>query len=156
MSEKIFIDGLITPFYQELDLNYRNTFLRGQIYWTHVCYTTEHLELWRPVNSDDTRTWAREFAIAPAGADAFDRSTPLYTPKLEINEELIVVRAKRRPVVLISPVPQEIETDLVRRGAPVYKNICVVAPLHRIFDPNTGRPKFSEDFITRARLMEFP
>ena len=50
-------------------------------------------------NQDD----ASQFQKVPAGKDAFRRGIPLASPKLETNEEFIVVRAKMRPAILVMP-----------------------------------------------------
>jgi hypothetical protein len=44
---------------------------------------------------------ASQFRITTAGQDAFKRTLPLHVPRLETNEEFVVVRAKVRPVILI-------------------------------------------------------
>ena len=92
-------------FYKKLPLGYHNpaNFCFGQMFWTHAYYPHENLELWRPVPdpAEPTKTIASQFRITAAGKDAFSRSLPLHVPRLETNEEFIVVRAKVRPVILI-------------------------------------------------------
>jgi hypothetical protein len=102
----MFIDEWFsTAYYKKLPLGYHNeaNFCFGQIFWTHAYYPHENLELWRavPDSTEPTKTIASQFLIAPARQDAFKRGLPLHAPKLETNEEFIVIRAKVRPVVLI-------------------------------------------------------
>jgi hypothetical protein len=84
-----------TDFYKKLPLGYHQHFSFGQFFRTHAYYPHENLELWRPVPDPDepTKTIASQFQIVPAGADAFRRGIPLGSPKLETNEEFLVVRA---------------------------------------------------------------
>src|SRR5258708_27196534 len=90
-------------FYKKLPLGYHHQFSFGQFFKTHAYYPHENLELWRPVPdpAEPTKTIASQFRITAAGTDAFRRVLPLHAPKLETNEEFIVIRAKARPVVLI-------------------------------------------------------
>jgi len=87
--------------------------------------------------------------------DAFNREIPLYAPRLEIDEEFVVVRAKRRPVILIAPRPEIINVERIRGGGKVNLNLCVVAPLYSIIDKE-GFAKYSEQFVNRIRRLEFP
>jgi hypothetical protein len=145
-------------FYQKLPLNYRNTFYFGQIFWTHTYYPHENLQVWRPIfdGSEPTRTIATKFEPLPARADAFNHNTPLSSPKLETNEELIVLRAKRRPVILIRPemqIPESVNKGF--RGK-VFRRRSLVAQIFSVADRLTGEAKFSPNFIDRVRRMEFP
>jgi len=108
MGEQFF-DEIVDNFFEELGSGYRGAYKRGQLFWTPVFYNKEHLELWRPKNYDNTKTYASEFIQTSSTSDAFNRQIPLYAPKLEINEEFVVVTAKRRPVILIAPVPGRID-----------------------------------------------
>ena len=94
-------------YYKKLPLGYHTqaNFAFGQFFFTHAYYAHENLELWRPVvdPNEPTKTIASNFRLVAAGKDAFRRSLPLHAPKLETNEEFLVVRAKRRPVLLIQP-----------------------------------------------------
>jgi len=152
---RVFIDEFIDPFFEEIIDNYRNAFLRGQFFWCHFPYIHENLEIWRPVSYDGTQTRASHFQISSAGEDAFNRSMPLYNPKLETDEEFIVVRAKRRPIILITPSPEEIRTNLLRGGTKINRHLCLVAPLYSVIG-KYGNIKFPQEFIDRVRLMEFP
>jgi hypothetical protein len=49
-----------------------------------------------PESNEPTKTMASSFRITAAGADAFQRPLPLQVPKLEMNEEFPVIRAKKR------------------------------------------------------------
>lgn len=154
-SGEEFFDEIIDDFYVEIGFGFRSSFRRGQIFWTHVYYGSENLEFWRPKDFDETKTYASEFTISSSKKDTFNRSTPLYTPRLEIDEEFVVIRAKRRPVVLITPTPEEIDTRSVRGRGKINLNLCVAAPIYSVIDKE-GLAKYTEQFVDRVRKLEFP
>lgn len=147
-------------YYRQLPLGYHTAanFSFGQFFWTHAYYAHENLELWRPVidSSEPTKTIASTFRISPAGKDAFNRSFPLHVPKLETNEEFLVVRAKRRPVVLIQPELPLLAVDNSGYRGKVQRRRCLVAQIFGLADSKTGRPEFNPSFVDRVRRMEFP
>lgn len=153
-----FIDEIFNPFYSNIDAAYLSTFIRGQVFWTHYSYTNENLEFWRPREYDsETKTSASSFIIDTSTSDAFRRKTPLVAPKLEIDEEFVVTRAKRRPVILISPPPEKIDIRPVRSGSKykIHRNLCIVAPLYSVVDAN-GKSTYPNELIDRTRKMEYP
>jgi hypothetical protein len=157
----MFIDEWFqNQFYKKLPLGYHNdaNFCFGQIFRTHAYYPHETLELWRPVldPSEPTKTVASHFRITAAGEDAFKRNLPLQAPKLETNEEFIVVRAKMRPVVLIqTELPLAGLNNRGFRGR-IQRRRTLVAEVFGLADSVTKAPQFNQGFIDRVRKMEFP
>lgn len=155
----MFVDEWFDPgFYKDLPLGYHNTFTFGQFFWTHAYYPHENLQLWRPVldPNEPTKTLASKFQIEPAGKDAFRRSIPLQAPKLETNEEFLVIRAKYRPVLLVRPeMPIPSAQNQGYRGK-VHRPRCTVAQVFGLADPRTGEAEFSQSFVDRVRKMEYP
>jgi len=155
----MFIDEFFdTGYYRELPIEERGQLKFGRICWTHAYYPHEQLQFFRPVPDpgETTRTMASKFQIEGAGSDAFHRSLPLAVPKLETNEEFLVVRAKIRPVVMIQPelpIPPTVNRGF--RGR-VHRNRCTVAQVFGLADPLTGRAEFSPVFVDRVRKMEYP
>lgn len=150
----VFLDDLITPFYERIGGGFRQAYRRGRVFRVPVGYTFEHRELWRPVQYDESRTSASSFRIVASPADAFARDTPLASPQLATNEEFIVVRAKRRPVILLSPSPVPPEVAPVRRGGRVHRKLALVVPISSVVD-GAGRLKFQAGFLERVRMLEF-
>jgi hypothetical protein len=150
-----YFDG---EFYRQLPLNYASTFAFAQFYWTHAYYPHENLEVWRPIHepNEQTKTIATSFRIENKPRDIFRKSLPLGSPKLEAREEFMVVRAKLRPVVLITPelAVAAVERDKDRRL--LNRHRCLVAQVRGLVDPHTQREKLSASFVNRVRLMEFP
>jgi hypothetical protein len=157
----MFIDEFFEKdYYKKLPLGYHTqaNFAFGQFFFTHAYYPHENLELWRPVAdpTEPTKTIASSFRPVAAGKDAFRRSLPLHAPKLETNEEFIVVRAKRRPVLLVQPEAPLMAVDNRGYRGKVQRRRCLVAQIFGLADTTTGRPEFSPSFVERVRRMEFP
>ena len=145
-------------FYKQLPLGFHRDFAFGQLFKTHAYYPHENLELWRPVSdpNEPTKTVATHFQKQAAGQDAFQRKIPLATPKLETNEEFVVVRAKRRPVVLVMPEAPPFGVDNKGYRGRVQRHLCLVAQVFGLADVMTGAAEFSPSFTHRVRKMEFP
>lgn len=145
-------------FYEKLPLGQASQPCFGRFFSTHAYYPHENLQLWRPIIDPDepTKTSAASFQIVPAGSDAFRRSLPLANPKLETNEEFIVIRAKQRPVMLIQPECPWLGIDNRGFRGRVQRHLCLVAQIFGLADPKTGHAEFSPSFVDRVRKMEFP
>ncbi len=145
-------------FYKKLPLGYHRTLTFGQLFRTHAYYPHENLEIWRPVPdpTEPTKTTASNFQIAAAGADAFSRSIPLASPKLETNEEFLVVKAKVRPAILIMPEAPPFGADNRGYRGKIQRHLCLIAQLFGLVDVRTGRQEFNPSFVDRVRKMEFP
>lgn len=145
-------------YFKQLPVGFHQHFSFGQLFKTHAYYPHENLELWRPVfdAAEPTKTFATNFQIVPAGQDAFKRIIPLAAPKLETNEEFLVVRAKRLPVVLVMPETPPLGVDNRGYRGKVQRHLCLVAQIYGLADPRTGREEFNPSFVQRVRKMEFP
>ncbi len=158
-GENFFIDEWFgDQFYKKLPLGFHSHFGFGQFFRTHAYYPHENLELWRPVTdpNEPTKTTASAFQIVAAGQDAFRRGIPLAVPKLETNEELIVIRAKVRPVLLVVPEFPPLGVQEHGYRGRVQRRRCLVAQIFGLADTKTGRAEFSRTFVDRVRRMEFP
>ena len=155
----MFIDEwLAAGFYKKLDGDFRFRHSFGQIFWTHTYYPHENLELWRPVidPNEPTKSSASSFRIVAAGADAFNRGFPLITPSLKTKEEFVVLRAKRRPVMLIQSAAPIAGTDNRGYRGKFARSLCVVSQVFGIADTQTGTTKFAPCLIDRVRRLEYP
>ena len=155
----MFIDAYFGDvFFKQLPLGHHQHFSFGQIFRTHAYYPHENLELWRPVPdpNEPTKTVASHFQKQAAGQDAFRRNLPLAAPKLETNEEFVVVRAKRRPVVLVMPEAPQFGVDNRGYRGKVQRHLCLVAQVFGLADPTSGTTEFNPSFVSRIRKMEFP
>jgi len=84
------------------------------------------------------------------------RALPLHVPRLETNEELLVVRAKVRPVILIqTELPLAGVDNRGYRGR-IQRRRTLVAQVFGLADSVTGEAQFNPSFVDRIRRMEFP
>lgn len=155
-NDQIFLDDLIPDFYEPVGANYRSAYQRGQICWTHINYADEELKVWRPTGLDESQTTVNSFKIENAPGDAFNRRYPLYIPALETHEEFAVVKAKRRPVVILNAAPPNPGIKGIRGGGKIYRPICTAAPVFSLVDRITQKPKYPQEFIDRVRKMTYP
>jgi len=149
----VFLDELINPFFEQVGSGYRGTFGRCQLFIGPVMYLDEDRRFWRPAEYTRGSTVAERFRMTTASTDAYSRHSPLHAPKLESDEEFPVVRAKRRPFVLLSSIP---EPSPSFRGAErhLHKKVGLVAPIQSAVKP-TGETKYKEAIIDRIRKLEF-
>lgn len=153
---KVAVDNLIDPFFEGVGKGFRAAFGRGQIYWTHTYYPHEHLEVWRPKTIDVSSGTASGFDPTSSARDMFRRSVPLFNPRLTTSEEFLLIRAKRRPVVLLADVPPALGITKLRTGGVIERHLAICAPLYSIDHKDTSQPKFPPEFIDRLRLAEYP
>lgn len=152
----VLLEHLIRPFYEQIGAGYRATVMRGQICFVHIGYTRENLEVWRPVAQDASRTTGTAFELVPAPGDAFKRPSPLVNPRLETHEELLGVRAKRRPVIFIGAAPGPADIAPLRDGGRVHRRLAVVIPVYSLVNRLTGAAKYPPEFIERLRTLTYP
>jgi hypothetical protein len=152
----LFFDDIVGPFYEPVGQTFRNLYVRGQILYTHIGYTQQNLEVWRPSGLDPSATAATLFGLAAAPGDVFNRSAPLHTPRLETNEEFVAVRAKRRPVILMSPPTVPRPAQPVRAGGRVHRPLALVVPVYSLVNRLSGQLKYDPQFVKRMRMLEFP
>jgi len=146
---------LISPFYVKLGEDYRSKLAVGQICVTSVLYCYENREIWRPIGLDNSGTSATYFKIEPEPGDAYKSSTILHTPRLEAYEEFPVVRAKRRPVIVLMPQQGEIDLKEHRGMMKVNKKLVTVAPFYSVVNEQ-NECKTDKVFLERVSNLEFP
>ena len=152
----VFLADLINPFYQAAGNLAPAAYVRGQFFRVHLGYTRENLELWRPAGTDASQTRAAAFRLVAAPGDAFSRPLPLHDPRLETNEEFVAVRAKRRPVILLSRAPAPPGLAPVRGGGQVYRRLALVVPVYSLTNRHTGTLKYRPEFVERMQVLEWP
>lgn len=152
-----FLDEVIDDFYERLGAGYETTFLPGQFFVTHAYYPHKQLEVWRPLETDDTGAIARSFHIASAPQDVFNKKAGLARPSLRAGEEFVVIRAKKRPVVLIQPPdPQLRAIDTRGYTGRVVRDLAPVALCFGAVHERTQESRFLPEFIDRVRRLEYP
>jgi hypothetical protein len=145
----------ISPFYVKLGNDYASKLVIGQICVTSVLYSYENREIWRPVGLDASGTAATIFKIEAKPGDAYKSVFLLHSPKLEAYEEFPVLRAKRRPVIVL--MPQQDQINLKEQGGmmKVNKKFVTVAPCYGVVNQQ-NECKTDKSFLERVSNLEFP
>jgi hypothetical protein len=147
------LDELIPDFYAKMALSFRSMLEPGQICETPVLYSYENAEVWRPSHYDSSQTQAIDFRPIPKPGDAYKKATVIQSPRLDAYEEFPVVRAKRRPVLLLAVDPPLIGAHPDKMK--LDKHLCLVAPCYSVVDP-MGDAKLQTEILDRIRRLEFP
>jgi hypothetical protein len=129
--------ALVKQYYLSATIREQNEYTRGQLYWCPCLYLDPKL---RVLDSSDiaphnhrppkwkTRTIdPRQFNVPT--------HPPLTNPRLEADEEFVVLAAKRRPVILLSSQTEPWKY----RGGEIRQECFLVAPMYS-FD-ETDPPK---------------
>lgn len=149
----VLLRDIVANVYEKLGPKYRQEKAIGQLCDTPILYCYENSQIWRPCETDVTGTHASRFEIVAAGSDAYDRELPLKAPSLSIKEEFAVVRAKRRPVVVVRLADGTSKADAGLSAA--TRLLPMVIPLYGVED-DLGRQKCPPVFLERVQQLEFP
>ena len=149
-----YLDEICNPFYSSVKSAETRNFKFGRIFWAHAYYPHQMLELWRPKDVNRKTQTAADFNPTRPPPDAFGRQLPYTFPHLTAHEEFIVMRAKRRPVLLIQ-LPNPTLADVKNTSMKLNRNLCVVAPIFSVAD-KVGDAKLPQEFVGRVRSLEFP
>ncbi len=111
------LSSLIGKYYRKSIPDEQHKFERGQIYYCPIFYSQEKIDLLDLKYVDPADKNPPIFEIRSANKDAFsDRlHKPLVKPRLNIDEEIVAVKAKRRKVIVLS---SNTERWLLREGKP--------------------------------------
>lgn len=152
----VFFDEIFSPFWQTGAPRALEGYVFGQFFWTHSYYPHERLEVWRPENLDQKLHTARDFNPKSGLGDLFNKQVPYSFPHLKHDEEFLVLRAKKRPVMLIQP-PDGGLTGLPKTTGDLKleRHLCIVAPVFSIVD-EVGSSKMNAEVRDRIRLLQYP
>lgn len=151
-----FFDEVFIPFWQGGAPRTLEKYAFGQFFWTHSYYPHQLLEVWRPESLDQQLHIARDFNPKSAPGNLFKKPVPYSFPHLKHDEEFLVLRAKKRPVMLIQP-PDGALTGLPKATGDLklVRQLCVVAPVFSIVD-EAGDSKLNATVRDRIRGLQYP
>jgi hypothetical protein len=155
MSDTVYIDDVFDEYFAEIPSTERSNIKIGQIVWTHFSYSNENLEVWRPNSLDESKTYAKLFEISTGARDLFNRNAPLSNPPLKTYEEFLVVRAKKRPAIVISTIPALPKLPQVRHAEKMMQPVYLLAPLYSLYNDDK-KAKVHQDLVNRIRRLDYP
>ena len=96
--------GLVEEFYRHIESVEARQLNRGQICWAPALYLSSQIQSVALVSSDPRDERRNRYAILPSAIDdpLLFNHTPIHELRLQSDEELLVNKAKRRPVIVIS------------------------------------------------------
>ncbi|MCY4653095.1 MAG: hypothetical protein OXC95_08020 [Dehalococcoidia bacterium] len=139
---------LIAEFYRSVEPLEARQLNRGQICWGPVLYMSTQIQSVALASYDPEDERRNRYAILPSEPDdeALFNHMPVHELRLQNDEELLVNRAKRRPVIVVSQKNQDWNmggTRLSERGL-----VCV--PMYSFQDSD------SSEFRSRIKAQEYP
>lgn len=142
MSDRGWSEQLVEPFYEVVQKGERMAFPSGQVCWAPAIYPYEQ-PLYLELQNYDPRNESAHFSlrIRPPTDDA-PKHTPIKALSLEANESLLVVKAKKRPVVVLGSV------EVVWLDNPQKLIVCV--PLF------TFKARHSDEAVLRIQAFQIP
>ena len=140
--------GLIEEFYRHLESVEARQFNRGQICWGPALYLSPQIQSVALVSSDPRDERRNRFAILPSAIDdpLLFNHTPVHELRLQTDEELLVNKAKRRPVIVIS----QRNHDWQSGGGRLAERALVCIPMFSFQDTD------SAEFRNRIKAQEYP
>jgi hypothetical protein len=150
-----FLDDLISEPFEKLGLDYCADLRPGQLCKAPILYAYENAQIWRPSSYDESGTAATNFSVIACPGDAYTKANILNSPRLEAYEEFPVLRAKFRPVIVVTPCPTDINLPGARNPGKINRHLCYVSPCYGLADA-MDKAKFSPEFLKRVRLLEYP
>lgn len=140
------MSNLVQEYYQQIKIGYSKQLGKGVIGWAPGYYLPETLTTLELVSYNPSNEFQNRYAVAKPQTNILFNHTPVHELHLESNEELLVVKAKRRKFVVFC-------------GAPDYS----VAGTNRLCQPGcaclpfwTFHPTDNEEFKKRISALEYP
>ena len=139
---------LVGDFYRRVTAIEARQLDRGQICWAPVHFLSSQIISVALVSSDPQDERRNRYAILPSRINdrlLFNHS-PIHELSLPSDEEMLVNRAKRRPVIVVS-----LENDFWQLGSDrlVDRGVLCV-PMYSFHDRDSG------EFRDRVRAQEYP
>jgi hypothetical protein len=119
---------LVDEYYLSATHKEQSKYPRGHIYWCPCCYFSRRLSILYPRGSDPYDKMPTLFETKEIDPRKFNDPPhkPLRRPRLEAEEEFVVLRAKKRPVIVLSSKTEPWK----RRDGRIRTQCVLVAPMY--------------------------
>ena len=141
------IDSWIGDYYQSIPSEERHSFCLGQMCWAPIpyippCDPLSILDIQEYNPLDESRI---SFRIVPATKNIFrDRHVPIKALEWQTDEEIIPLKAKRRPVIVVSQEQHTVEAARTPDRLVTY----LVTPIYSAASHDPA-------FVTRIKHLEY-
>ena len=139
---------LVGDFYRRVSATEAGSLDRGQIYWAPVQYLSNQINCVAVVSSDPRNEQLNRYAILPyniSDPSLFNHS-PIHDLNLPSDDELLVNRAKHRPVIVVSQKNDYWQPG----GGRLSASGLVCVPMYSFHASDSG------EFRDRVRAQEYP
>ncbi len=136
---------LVGEYYQATRLADAKRLPRGQLCWAPALYLPSQLDVLALQHYDPRDERNNLYGVANGPSNLF-RHTPVHELHLESDEELIVIKGKRRLVLVVSQAP----SDWPLGGARLRERGFTCVPLYSFHDQD------SPEFRVRVQALEYP
>lgn len=148
------IADLIPHFYENLGSGYREEFRPGHLYWAPTFYLPPHPNVLFEVGNDPSERQLR-FELRRATDDSFRHThRPLKSIGLEVTEELVAIKAKRRLVVLLSEENTAPDDMRVAGRRKIHERSFLCLPLYGVHADEPSKA-FPETVIERIQVLMY-
>lgn len=138
---------LVERYYQTTSEAEARRFPRGQFCWGPGLYLPSRLQTLELLHYEPHNEALNRYAVLPnPPAQLLFDHTPVHELRLEHDEELLVIKAKRRLLVVVSQAP----TPWPPAGDRLQERGYVCLPAYSF------HPEDSPEFRTRIRALEYP
>ncbi len=150
------INEIVDEYFESVPLAEKGERAFGTVFWAKAYYPHQLLEIWRPSDANTgIATFAKHFEIVnPNDCDGF-KSVVLASPKLELEEEFVVIKAKPRPVVVLIP-KVDIPVAKIPAGMTIARPFALVAQIFSIQEKYSGESKLPADFLSDIQHLKYP
>ena len=145
---------LVDDYYVSATRKEQRDYLRGHIYWCPCCFLAERLQILCPRGSDPYHKLPTLFETRAIDPLKFNDPphTPLTNPTLKADEELVVFRAKRRPVIALSSKSEPWKY----RGGKTRTRSVLVAPVYSFSETHSPEWRTGVRALAYRELFYLP
>ncbi len=137
---------LINQYYKSTSAAQAKLLSRGQFVWAPGLYLPTSIKTLELIDYNPKDERQNRYAVLPnPPTNVLFNHTPVQELNLEYNEELLVIKAKRRLFIVLSQMPDSI-ADMSRQ----HERGLICAPLYSF------QPRNSQEFKDRVRTLEYP
>jgi hypothetical protein len=140
------LSSLVDKYYEQIKIGEAKLLHKGVFGWAPGFYLPETLTTLELTYYDPKNEFHNRYAVAKPGGDVLFNHTPVHELHLENNEELLVVKAKRRKFLILCEAPDYGGAKATR----LSQKCCLGIPLWSF------HPEDSEDFKSSVKAVEYP
>jgi hypothetical protein len=141
------LSNLVSRYYKSIKIAEAKQLTKGVICWAPAYYLPSNLSTAELVHYDPNDERLSRYAVIQPPANLLFNHSPVHELHLENNEELLILKAKRRRFVIFCEAPNYCGASSTRL---TQQKCCLGLPFWTFHDDD------SEEFIRRIKTLEYP